>query len=67
MKMQIKPKVDLPVGKNLLDHIAAIILPFIINKPESLIPGRDFGLKTFTDYFGKGVGKFRSASEGIEL
>ncbi|CAL8089875.1 unnamed protein product [Orchesella dallaii] len=52
----IKPRVDLPVGKNMKDHLATMIFPFIINVTQSMIPERDFGLKTFTDYFFQGHG-----------
>lgn len=54
--MQIKPRVDLPVGKNLIDHIAILTLPFLIEPKKSLIPERDYGVQTFIDYFIKGKG-----------
>ncbi|ODN00431.1 Protein PTCD3, mitochondrial [Orchesella cincta] len=52
----IKPRVDLPVGKNMKDHLATVIFPFLINATESMIPERDYGLKTLTDYFFNGYG-----------
>lgn len=47
---------DLPVGKNMKDHLAVVIFPFLINDTVSLIPERDFGLHTLADYFLKGYG-----------
>jgi hypothetical protein len=34
---QIKAKVNLPVGKNLVDHVMVAMPPFILDKPVSFL------------------------------
>ncbi len=48
---------DLPVGKNLVDHVMAVLPPFIIDKPVSFNPDRDLNFKVLWDYMvhGKGI------------
>ncbi|OXA41986.1 Glucose dehydrogenase [FAD, quinone], partial [Folsomia candida] len=58
----IKPKVDLPVGQNLKDHITTSLFPFLINDTISTVPTRDFGLRTILDYVVNGYG-FISSSQ----
>ncbi|CAL8089869.1 unnamed protein product [Orchesella dallaii] len=52
----IKPRIDLPVGKNLKDHFVAMLTPFFVNDTVTLMPDRDFGFQTLIDYhvYGKG-------------
>ncbi|CAL8089944.1 unnamed protein product [Orchesella dallaii] len=52
----IKPLVDLPVGKNLQDHVLSVLLPFVIEKPLSIVAERDFTAEYFIEYFMKGDG-----------
>jgi len=56
--LQIKTKVDLPVGKNLKDHLMFFQI-FIVDKPISLIPERDLGIDTLVDYFFKKTGTLK--------
>ncbi|CAG7837943.1 unnamed protein product [Allacma fusca] len=57
-KIGIKPRVDLPVGKNLNDHVAVLMLNILVDSGSlvSYMPERDFGIQTFTDYFFQGKG-----------
>ncbi|CAL8131682.1 unnamed protein product [Orchesella dallaii] len=52
----IKPKVNLPVGKFLKDHIGVLVGPILIDKPITVFPERDIGLSTFLEYFLNGTG-----------
>ncbi|CAL8100281.1 unnamed protein product [Orchesella dallaii] len=48
----IKCLIDLPVGKNLHDHIMVMFGPFTVDTPGKAIPlGIHSGLNTVTDYF----------------
>lgn len=60
--LQIKPRVNLPVGQNLQDHIFAVVGPFLLNQTVSYILDRDTNLKTLVDYFGSGTGKCKVQS-----
>ncbi|ODN05261.1 Glucose dehydrogenase [FAD, quinone] [Orchesella cincta] len=55
-ELGIKPKVDLPVGKFLKDHIGVLVGPFLFDKPVTTFPERDLGLSTFLEYFVNGTG-----------
>ncbi|CAG7827384.1 unnamed protein product [Allacma fusca] len=54
----IKPRIDLPVGKNLIDHVAVLLLNTFIDSESgvSFLPERDFNFETVTDYIFKGKG-----------
>ena len=54
--VQVKPRFDLPVGKNLRDHVGTFLFPFLINKPVSFIAERDLSISDFTKYFMYGSG-----------
>merc|ERR1719357_223233 len=41
---------DLPVGKNLQDHLTTMLGPFMINKPLSFDPSRFMSFKTLYDF-----------------
>ncbi|XP_035704716.1 glucose dehydrogenase [FAD, quinone] isoform X2 [Folsomia candida] len=56
----IKTKLDLPVGKNLKDHLSVFVSPFIINETLSIILTRDFGAQALYDYFVHGYGPLTS-------
>jgi hypothetical protein len=56
-KFKITPKLDLPVGKNLMDHPVVLFLPILIDKPLSVLPHKELGLQTFLEYFQNGSGK----------
>ncbi|ODM94348.1 Glucose dehydrogenase [FAD, quinone], partial [Orchesella cincta] len=48
----IKCLIDLPVGLNLQDHILVPFGPFTLETPQNtMMLGRDFAMKTVTDYF----------------
>ena len=57
LTFQIKPRVDLPVGRNLQDHFAVILLNILIDKQLSFVPERDFGVSVLTDYLFHGKGE----------
>lgn len=63
--LKIKPRVNLPVGKFLKDHIAINVFPFLLNSNEtiSLIPERDFGLQTIWDYYVHAKGPLTTPAE----
>ncbi|CAL8100287.1 unnamed protein product [Orchesella dallaii] len=49
--------IDLPVGKNLQDHIMAVVGPFIVDTPGTTnVISRDFTTNTLTDYFSQHKG-----------
>ncbi|ODM99903.1 Glucose dehydrogenase [FAD, quinone] [Orchesella cincta] len=62
VQVGIKPRLDLPVGKNLQDHIFAVIGPFLLNQTVSYILDRDTTLGTVVDYFRNGTGPIVSIS-----
>ncbi|ODM89792.1 Glucose dehydrogenase [FAD, quinone], partial [Orchesella cincta] len=58
----IKCQIDLPVGKNLMDHIMIVFGPFIVDTPgKTIVPGRDITLHTAVEYFSKWKGIMASA------
>ncbi|CAL8117151.1 unnamed protein product [Orchesella dallaii] len=58
----IKTVIDLPVGKNLQDHIMIVFGPFLVDAPgKTYVPGRDITLSTVADYFSKRKGIMASA------
>ncbi|CAL8138974.1 unnamed protein product [Orchesella dallaii] len=56
----IKPILDLPVGRNLQDHLSTLVGPFILNKTASFIPTRDVSFKSVTDFLFSGSGPLTS-------
>ena len=55
----MKPRVDLPVGQNLEDHVTTALMPFSINRTDIVVnPDRDFGLSLLYDIYVKGMGRF---------
>lgn len=46
----------MPVGQNLQDHILTPLMPFVIEKPLSIVAERDFTIEYFMEYFLKGEG-----------
>ncbi|ODM98335.1 Glucose dehydrogenase [FAD, quinone] [Orchesella cincta] len=57
----IKPLVELPVGKNLQDHVMSHIGPIILNDTStSFMPFRDLSLKSLVDYYSRGSGPLTS-------
>ncbi|ODM86534.1 hypothetical protein Ocin01_20148, partial [Orchesella cincta] len=58
----IECQINLPVGKNLMDHIMIIFGPFIVDTPgKTNVPGRDITLNTVADYFTNRRGIMASA------
>lgn len=57
IRSQIPLVADLPVGRNLQDHIYPGGVHFTIDKPVSLTQKRIFTLKNLLKYFSKGSGK----------
>ena len=55
-KLGIKVVRDLPVGKNLQDHLTTMLGPFMINKPISFDPSRFLSVKTLYDFMFSGEG-----------
>lgn len=47
---------DLPVGKNLQDHLAVVLGPFFVDPPRSFLIDRDITLKSFYEYKSDGNG-----------
>ncbi|CAG7834540.1 unnamed protein product [Allacma fusca] len=60
--MQIKCRVNLPVGQNLHDHLVANVGPFLIEPPLSLISDRDVSPQSVLDFFYRGTGPLVSSS-----
>ncbi|CAG7666064.1 unnamed protein product [Allacma fusca] len=52
----VKPRVNLPVGQNLVDHVVTTLPSVIIDKPLTFDPMRDFGLDTIMEYAINGTG-----------
>lgn len=50
---------DLPVGRNLQDHIYPGGIHFTINKPVSLTQKRIFTLENIIKYYTKGIGEHK--------
>lgn len=49
---------DLPVGKNLEDHVTTALLPFSINRTDLVVnPDRDFGISLLYDIYTNGRGE----------
>ncbi|ODM91657.1 Glucose dehydrogenase [FAD, quinone], partial [Orchesella cincta] len=58
----IKCLINLPVGRNLMDHIMAMFGPFTVETPgKTNVLGRDITLNTVSDYFSKRKGFMASA------
>jgi len=58
LHLQIKPVVNLPVGKNLHDHFGAFLMPFTTKALTSFIYERDLGIGDIIEYVTKGTGDF---------
>ncbi|ODM94676.1 Glucose dehydrogenase [FAD, quinone], partial [Orchesella cincta] len=59
----IKCQINLPVGKNLMDHTMTIFGPFTVDTPgKTNVPGRDTTLNTVAQYVLKGKGIMASAT-----
>ncbi|CAL8146316.1 unnamed protein product [Orchesella dallaii] len=56
----INPLVNLPVGRNLQDHVSTIIGPFMLNKPVSFMPPRDVTLISIGEFVLNGSGPLSS-------
>ncbi|CAL8090579.1 unnamed protein product [Orchesella dallaii] len=52
----IKPRIDLPVGKSLKDHVSTLLMPFTIDSPITFRLDRDFGVWNLIDYYLNGKG-----------
>ncbi|ODM87982.1 Glucose dehydrogenase [FAD, quinone], partial [Orchesella cincta] len=58
----IECRIDLPVGRNLMDHISVPVGPFIVDTQiKTNVPGRDITLSTVAEYFSKRTGLLASA------
>jgi choline dehydrogenase len=60
----IPVKKDLPVGKNLQDHISGFVGPFLIDEPKSMLFDRDINAKSMMEFTEKGTGPV--SSTGIQ-
>ncbi|CAG7820990.1 unnamed protein product [Allacma fusca] len=58
----IKPKVNLPVGNNLQDHMSTYLGPFIMDAPGSFVFPRDVTIGALRDYALKGTGPLTTSS-----
>ncbi|CAL8091108.1 unnamed protein product [Orchesella dallaii] len=56
----IEPLVDLPVGRNLQDHVITFVGPMLLNQSESFLLTRDLSLKSFSDFAFNGIGPLTS-------
>ncbi|ODM90440.1 Glucose dehydrogenase [FAD, quinone] [Orchesella cincta] len=56
----VKPLVNLPVGRNLQDHLAVYVGPFFIKEPLSFLFDRDVTAKSFFEYGTYGSGPLTS-------
>ncbi|ODN00471.1 Glucose dehydrogenase [FAD, quinone], partial [Orchesella cincta] len=62
-QLGIKCLIDLPVGKNMMDHIMILFGPFIVEKPgKTILLGRDALFKSATDYFSQHKGLMATPS-----
>lgn len=61
---QIPVKADLPVGKNLQDHISVYLGPFLLDKPISMLLDRDVNTQTMEEFMKFGTGPV--SSTGVE-
>lgn len=61
LSVGVRPKVDLPVGLNLQDHISTYLGPFVVDKPVSMLFDRDITSQSFVDYTQKGIGELSSS------
>ncbi|ODM92716.1 Alcohol dehydrogenase [acceptor], partial [Orchesella cincta] len=60
-KLGIKPLVDLPVGRNLIDHVMTMVGPFSLNETSaSFTPTKDISLKSLADFVISGTGPVTS-------
>ena len=55
--IQIKPRINLQVGQNLVDHVVILYPNFVLDKPITFNPERDFNLGTLYRYITNGTGK----------
>lgn len=51
-------RVDLPVGKNLQDHVGTLVGPFLVDKPVSIVAERDFNEAAVYEFLQNGTGPF---------
>lgn len=51
-------RANLPVGRNLQDHVGTLLGPFLINKPVSVLPGRDINENSVQQYIHNRTGLF---------
>ncbi|CAL8099563.1 unnamed protein product [Orchesella dallaii] len=54
-------RLDLPVGKNLQDHISTLVGPFFINESRSLLIGKDIDTRSFLEWGLNGKGPLTSS------
>ena len=54
---QVTPEIDLPVGKNLADHVALFLPNFVYDKQLTFNPERDFTIDTLKEYILNGTGR----------
>jgi choline dehydrogenase-like flavoprotein len=59
--MQIPTLMDLPVGKNLQDHVSVYLNPIFINQPRAILIDRDLSPRVYMDWFGSGKGILTSS------
>ncbi|CAG7818306.1 unnamed protein product [Allacma fusca] len=52
----IPVRVDLPVGKNLQDHISSYLGPFFVDREMTVLMDRDVNAKAFVDFTQRGEG-----------
>ncbi|CAG7827197.1 unnamed protein product [Allacma fusca] len=57
----IQPKIDLPVGKNLIDHLAVLFMNILINKTAVFVAERDLCIQSLMDYIFNRRGPLTSA------
>lgn len=57
----IPVRLDLPVGRNLQDHISTLVGPFFIKEPRGLLLGKDIDTRSFLEWGMDGKGPLTSS------
>ncbi|CAL8123101.1 unnamed protein product [Orchesella dallaii] len=67
-QLKIPVRANLPVGRNLQDHVGTFVGPFLIDKPISILPERDYNDDAVYQFLKNGTGPFSiTFARGISL